>query len=153
MFRMIPEGAAYREHVLLKDGQGVLLRVRLRPPTSRCVEAFTRRVSRESLRMRFMASVSEVSRAHDRGAVLRRLHASVAACSPSSSTTAARSVVGLGNYVATGDGRTAEVAFLVEDAFQGRGISTLILERLAGIAAANGYVELRRRGPAREPAR
>jgi len=51
-------------------------------------------------------------------------------------------VVGLGNYIGTGAGRSAEVAFLVDDAYQGRGISTLLLERLAGLAAANGYIEL-----------
>jgi acyl-CoA synthetase (NDP forming) len=42
--------------------------------------------------------------------------------------------------VATGASGRAEVAFLVHDDFQGRGISTLLLERLAGIAAANGFL-------------
>ena len=140
MFRVIPEGAAYREHVLLKDGQGLLLRA-ASPADVSLVGAFSRRVSRESLRMRFMASVSEVSRGtieglcsgdfRDRGCVL----AAVA-------DDGGEQVVGLGNFIATGDGRSAEVAFLVEDEFQGRGISSLILERLAGMAAAAGYVEL-----------
>jgi acetate---CoA ligase (ADP-forming) len=140
MFRVIPEGPAFREHVLLKDGQGLLLRAAT-PADVGIVEAFTRRVSRESLRLRFMASVSEVSPSTiaglcsgdfgERGCVL----ASVV-------EDGAERVVGLGNYVAVGDGRSAEVAFLVEDEFQGRGISSVLLERLAGIAAANGYVEV-----------
>jgi acetate---CoA ligase (ADP-forming) len=139
MFRVIPEGAAYREHVLLKDGQGLLLRA-ASPADVGMVEAFTRRVSRESLRLRFMASISEVSRNtiealcagdfRERGCVLAAV-----------GDDGGERVVGLGNYIAVGDGRSAEVAFLVEDEFQGRGISSLILERLAGIAAASGYVE------------
>ncbi len=40
-----------------------------------------------------------------------------------------------------GNNRTAEVAFLIGDSHQGLGISTLLLERLAGIAAANGIIE------------
>ncbi len=51
-------------------------------------------------------------------------------------------VIGLGNYISVGNGRTAEVAFLIEDKYQGRGIGTLLLERLAGLAAANGFIEL-----------
>ena len=140
MFRVIPEGAAYREHVLLKDGQGLLLRP-ASPADVPLVEAFTRRVSRESLRLRFMASISEVSRSTveglcsgdfvERGCVLATVVEA-----------AGERVVGLGNFIAAGDARSAEIAFLVEDDFQGRGISSLILERLAGIAAAAGYVEL-----------
>lgn len=140
MFRVIPEGPAFREHVLLKDGQGLLLRS-ASPADVGLVDAFMRRVSRESLRLRFMATIAEVSRGTieslcsgnftERGCVLAVVVEDNA-----------EQAVGLGNYIAVGDGRTAEVAFLVADAFQGRGISSLILERLAGLAAANGYVEL-----------
>ena len=49
-------------------------------------------------------------------------------------------VVGFGNYVSLGVRNTADVAFIVADEFQGRGISTLLLERLAGIAAGVGFV-------------
>ena len=51
-------------------------------------------------------------------------------------------VIGLGNYIGMGNRRSAEVAFLVQDDFQGRGISTLLLEKLAGLAAAQSFVEL-----------
>jgi len=140
MFRIIPEGLAYREHVLLKDGLGVLLRPAT-PEDVPLVEAFMRRLSPESLRLRFMAAVKEVPRSvveqlcggdfTDRGCLLAIV-----------GDEEEPRVVGLGNYVGLGDGRRAEVAFLVADAYQGRGISTLLLERLAGLAAANGYVEL-----------
>ena len=46
----------------------------------------------------------------------------------------------IGNYISLGVGGKAEVAFLVHDEFQGRGISTLLLERLAGIAAGYGFI-------------
>ena len=50
-------------------------------------------------------------------------------------------VVALANYVRLRDRRAAEVAFTVEDAYQGRGIGTRLLERLAASAAANGIEE------------
>jgi len=50
-------------------------------------------------------------------------------------------VVALANYVRLRDRRAAEVAFTVEDAYQGRGIGTRLLERLAATAAANGIQE------------
>ena len=50
-------------------------------------------------------------------------------------------VVALANYVRLRDRRAAEVAFTVEDDYQGRGIGTRLLERLAASAAANGIEE------------
>jgi len=139
MFRIIAEGMEYREHVLLKDGQGVLLRPAT-PQDVPLVKEFMKRLSQESLRMRFMASVSEVPEQiivdmcstdlTDRGCIL--------AITGEGENEA---VAGLGNYVGLGNGKSAEVAFLVADEYQGRGISTTILERLAGLAAAQGYVE------------
>ena len=138
MLRIIPDGLAFREHVLLRDGEGLLLRAATAADVG-AVEAFMGGVSRESLRLRFMASISQVSRAtildlcsgdfSERGCVLATIVAGEV-----------ERVVGLGNYVAIGDGSTAEIAFLVADAHQGRGVSTLLLERLAGLAAANGFV-------------
>ncbi len=139
MFRIIPEGLAYKEHVFLKNGQGVFLKPAT-PEDIPKVESFMTRVSRESLRMRFMASISQVS-----ANVIKDL------CSGDFKTTGCLlavtgengdgKVIGLGNYITSGNGHTAEVAFLIEDDYQGKGIGTLILERLAGLAAANGFVE------------
>jgi acetyl coenzyme A synthetase (ADP forming)-like protein len=47
-------------------------------------------------------------------------------------------LVGVGSYFAAGDGR-AEVAFAVNDDFHGKGIATALLERLAVVAADNGF--------------
>ncbi len=139
MFRIIPEGLAYREHVLLKDGQGILLKPAAEKDIS-IVDSFMKRISREDLRMRFMASISEVSQ--------KTINELCSGDFLQSGCLLAitgekknQKVVGLGNYVGAPNGRTAEVAFLIEEAYQGRGISTILLERLAGLAAANGFIE------------
>jgi len=47
-------------------------------------------------------------------------------------------IVGLGNYVRTG--AAADIAFAVEEDFQGRGIASRLLRQLVDIAPANGIV-------------
>lgn len=138
MFRIIPEGLGYREHVLLKDGPGVLLRPAT-PGDVSPVRSFMGRVSRESLRQRFMAAVAEVSEAAVRDLCSGDFTEQGCLLAVVAEAETER-VVGLGNFVGVPNRRAAEVAFLVEDAFQGRGISTLLLERLAGLAAAAGFV-------------
>ena len=138
MFRIIPEGRGFSEYVLLRDGQSLLLRTAT-PADIPAVEALMRSVSRESLQMRFMGAVAQVSRS-----VIEFM----CACDPRDRLSLLAilghepeiRVVGIGNYISMGPGGKAEVAFLVDDEFQGRGISTLLLERLAGIAAGSGFV-------------
>lgn len=57
-------------------------------------------------------------------------HAIVAVCDDQ--------LVGLANYIALRDPTVAEVAFAVDDAQQGRGIGTLLFERLATDAREDG---------------
>ncbi len=138
MFRIIPEGLAYKEHVFLKNGQGIFLKPAT-PQDIPKVESFMNRVSRESLRMRFMASISQVS-----SNVINELcngDFKSTGCLLAITGNGDGKVVGLGNYITAANGHSAEVAFLIEDSFQGKGIGTLLLERLAGLAAANGFVE------------
>ncbi len=139
MFRIIPEGLTYKENVLLKNGQGIILKPATPEDTSN-VESFMTRVSRESLRMRFMAAISQVS-----PNVIKELCSgdfkNMGCLLAITGDNEDSKVVGLGNYIAVGNGHTAEVAFLIEDDYQGKGIGTLLLERLAGLAAANGFVE------------
>jgi acetyl coenzyme A synthetase (ADP forming)-like protein len=47
-------------------------------------------------------------------------------------------LVGVGSYFSTDTGR-AEAAFAIDDRFQGKGIATALLERLAIVAADNGF--------------
>jgi RimJ/RimL family protein N-acetyltransferase len=53
-------------------------------------------------------------------------------------------VVGGGRYVAAGEGavRSAEVAFTVEEDYQGQGIASRLLRHLAAIARSHGFVRL-----------
>src|SRR5512143_2247958 len=138
MFRIITDGANFNEYALLRDGQSVLLRT----ATAEDIPAVAQlmgSVSRESLQMRFMGAVSYVAPSvietlctgepSDRLSLLAIVGQGAQA-----------QVVGMGNYISLGPNRNAEVAFLVRDDFQGRGISTLLLERLAGIAAGYGLV-------------
>src|SRR5262245_6966272 len=46
--------------------------------------------------------------------------------------------IAVGSYFSTGDA-TAEVAFAVDDRFHGKGLGTMLLERLAAIAGGNGF--------------
>ena len=137
MFSIIPDGAAYREFVLLKNGQGVLLRI-ANPEDIDRVEAFMRGLSLDTLALRFMGGVSSVSRkfVEELCTPNLRLQACLLAVEGEGE---AQQVLGLGNYIG-GGGPIAEVAFMVGDAHQGRGIGTLILERLAGLAAGVGYL-------------
>ncbi len=103
MFRIIPEGLEYKEHVLLKNGQGFLFK----PANTNdipLVESFMKRISQESLRMRFMASISEVPQK-----VIQEL------CSGDFTQSGCilaitgedndKKVIGLGNYISSGNGR------------------------------------------------
>ena len=139
MFRIITEGLLYHEHVLLKNGQGLFLKPATIADKTE-ITSFMSRLSQEALRMRFMASISYVSEDiilnlcngdfTDTGCLL-----AIEGENENSK------VVGLANYISMNNTRTAEVAFLIEDSYQGLGISTLLLERLAGLASANGIIE------------
>ncbi len=139
MFRVIPEGKNFKEHVLLKDGQGILLR----PAENRdkeLIKEFLSRVSQESLRMRFMVSVSQVPEETINmfsNCDFKEMGCLLAIVGEGEE----EKVIGLGNYITSPNGRSAEVAFLIEDDYQGKGIGTILLERLAGIAAGHGIVE------------
>jgi len=138
MFKIVTDAKHYREYVLLRDGEGVLLRTATSADVPALQEMLSG-VSRQSLRMRFMGSMAHVPTKfvdglcsedpRDRACLL-----AVIGEEPEVK------VIGFGNYIGLGARNTAEVAFLVDDEFQGRGVSTLLLERLAGIAAGVGFV-------------
>lgn len=138
MFRIIPEGKNFSEYVLLRDGLSVSLRTATRADIP-AVEALMRSVSPASLQMRFMGAVSHVSRSVIETMCEGEPHTSLSLLAIAGQEPDAR-VVGIGNYVSLPLPGKAEVAFLIQDEYQRRGISTLLLERLAGIAAGSGFI-------------
>lgn len=137
MFQIIADGRTYSEYVLLRDGESVLLRAATADDVP-AVEALMRSVSREALQMRFMGAVAYVARSAIEFMCTGEPRDRLSLLAIAGRDEAAR-VVGTGTYTSVGVGGRAEVAFLVQDEFQGRGISTLLLERLAGIAAGAGF--------------
>ncbi len=135
MFAILPDGADYREFVLLKDGRSILLRLAA-PEDADQVEQFINSRTKQTLALRFMAGVARVSRkfVEDLCECDPRRWACLLAVEGED-----QRILGLGNYVGDG-GNLAEVAFLVAEEDQGRGIATLILEKLGGLAAGAGYV-------------
>jgi acetyl coenzyme A synthetase (ADP forming)-like protein len=123
------------DRAVLRDGTVVRLRPTV-PGDQACVARFFRDLSPESRRNRFFAmgepSPSTIARFCDstdphQAATLLALRCIGPELRP----------VAVGTYVRTG-GASAEVAFAVDDHVQGKGLGTILLERLAAIAAAHG---------------
>lgn len=138
MWRVIADPATFREHVLLRDGSWVLVRA-AGPQDVPRVEAMLQRASPRTRQLRFFAGVAQVSRSFVEDLCMPPGRERACLLAISGEGEGAR-VVGVGNYAALPGRNTAEVAFVVDDAFQGRGVGTLLLERLAGIAAGQGLV-------------
>jgi acetate---CoA ligase (ADP-forming) len=126
--------AALVADVVLRDGSTMRLRQPIASDAGELV-AFFRGLSDHSLYLRFHGypTVDESLVVpvldpdwHERGAFVGA---------------AGERIVALASYIRLRDARTAEVAFAVADAFQGRGIGTRMLEQLAASASAVGIVE------------
>ncbi len=139
MFRIIREWQDYHEHVLLRDGSGITLRL-ANPDDAAAVETLVNSVSEESRYFRFMAGVKYVPKSVIDGMCLNNPSDTASLLAILGGEENGR-VIGIGNYASLAVRNAAEVSFLVSDEYHGRGIGTLLLERLAGIAAANGFVE------------
>ncbi len=121
---------------VLRDGSVADLRVAV-PADHDAVRRFFHDLSPESRRRRFF-SIAEPP-----DPIITRLSDS---SDPHRSVTllALRSIDGevkpiaIASYIATSV-ESAEVAFAVDDHFQGKGLGTILLERLATIAASNGF--------------
>ncbi len=117
--------------VLLKDGSVAQLRPIVPDDADRLVEFYSR-VSDESKYMRFFAPYPELSKKDVERFTHVDLDRRVAFV-----VTLHDLIIGVGRYDAVSD-EEAEVAFLVEDAHQGRGVGQLLLEHLAQAARERG---------------
>jgi acetyl coenzyme A synthetase (ADP forming)-like protein len=137
--RFIPppyQDAAESGRLILRDGSTADLRL-ARPADADALRDFFARLSPESRRRRFFSLALPRPELID----------SLCDCSnPRTCLTllvtrthqAGTRIIATGSYLAQDD-KTAEVAFAVEDAFQGKGLGSLLLERLALLAVRQGF--------------
>jgi acetyl coenzyme A synthetase (ADP forming)-like protein len=137
--RFIPppyQDSAESGRLILRDGSTAQIRP-ARPDDCDVVREFFTRLSPESARRRFFSAspptkevIAALCDSSDprsvRTLLVTRTHAGE------------ERVVAAGSYLARGPGQ-AEIALAVDDALRGRGLGTLLLERLALLAVRNGY--------------
>jgi acetyl coenzyme A synthetase (ADP forming)-like protein len=137
----LPQDALDSGRVLMRDGSVATLR----PVSSADREAllaFLTRLSPESLTKRYFAGTPPKQAVEQ---LLRPAspseHLVLLVCT---GEPGAEQIIAVGEYTREEPGGdTAEVAFLVADAYQGRGLGTALLERLALIAARQGIRSFR----------
>jgi acetate---CoA ligase (ADP-forming) len=145
---MVPTlSETYTEPVALRDGTSLLLRA-LRPSDKTLLLALFGRLSNQSIRYRAFGAKSTLSDGELTALtdVDNRAHVALAAVVR---TPSEERIVGVGRYIRVNAGgelnassKVAEVAFTVEDAYQGRGIGTILLEHLAEVARTAGVERL-----------
>ena len=131
--------AAYHATETLNDGRKVEIRA-LRPDDRDGLYAAVMRCSKETLYHRFFAVKRQFSEqeAHFFLDVDFVKHVALAAVA---SETGPPTIIGSCRYVVVEPGR-AEVAFLVIDDYQGKGLGTALMRRLAAIGREAGLNEL-----------
>ncbi len=125
----------------LRNGLAVTIRP-LRPDDRERIAAAARLLDRESIYTRFFAYREITEAALDR--VMTVDPDREVALLVTTGTGADEIVIGSGRYIAlsaAGAGRSAEVAFMVEEDYHGLGIAGRLLARLADIARARGITE------------
>jgi RimJ/RimL family protein N-acetyltransferase len=122
-------------HASLRDGSPILIR-RLRPDDAPEVESAFLRLSAESRRLRFLTAKPSLTPAELRYLVEVDGHHHEALCALDPATNQG---IGIARWVRDERDRTrAEVAVTVVDAWQRRGVGTLLLEALTDRARAEG---------------
>ncbi len=129
--------ADYSKDLLLRDGNILKLRALRHSDKGGLIGLFTR-CSPESIRYRFLSTIKSLPKE-----MLERLltvdGATQVALVVVPLEGSDERIIAVGRYNAEKDRpEVAEVAFLVEDAFQKRGIGTLLLDTLADIARQHG---------------
>ncbi|MGH2608143.1 MAG: GNAT family N-acetyltransferase [Tepidiformaceae bacterium] len=136
MVRRSQHETAGPEPVVLRDGTRMLIR-RLQPDDDVRLGRLAGRLSPEALRLRFFTARKRFTQAQLRQLValdFERNAAFAAVCPDDDEIRAVGRMAG-------GAAGTAEVAFIVEDVYQGQGIATELLQHLVAFARTKGYEE------------
>lgn len=136
----LPDDAARLTAPLtLRDGATVIVRP-IRPDDTQRLRAFHSRLSLETIRLRFFAAlpVLPLEMAERLTHVDYENRMALVATAGAGDD---EQLVAVVRYDRAGP-TAGEVAFVVEDCWQGRGIATALLHRLAEYARARGFVEL-----------
>lgn len=124
-----------RTNVQLTDGAEVMLRAATAADAP-LVAALHARCSPQTRSLRSLSTRPVLP-----ASVLQQLIGADGSTSVLAVTTDGGVAVGLANLIGTGAGG-AEVALLVEDSWQGRGVGTALARRLVELARADGFTEL-----------
>jgi len=134
-----PSGAQFATDVVLRDGSTLRTRP-IRPDDEPRLLAFLRGLSESSRRFRFFGLTSDERLAQEAGREARVDHGR------NSGVVATEGreghIVGHAEYLAM-DAETAEVGFAIADAYQGKGLGTILLGELARAAASAGITTFR----------
>jgi acetyltransferase len=126
--------------LILRDGTQVLLRP-IRPEDRPIETEFVRRLSDESKYLRFMTALRELSETmlnrftridYDRDMALIAV-----VCENGLETE-----IGVARYVANADGTSCEIAVVVADLWQHRGIGTLLFAGIIEVAKSRGILAM-----------
>ncbi|MDI2128810.1 GNAT family N-acetyltransferase [Yinghuangia seranimata] len=132
----LPPPASTGTWLLLRDGTEVLVRPG-RADDVESVQLMHDRCSPESRRLRYFTSIPRLPRAAVERLLVPRAGVTLVAVRPDGG------IAAVGSLLHTQDPGCGELALLVEDGWQGRGLGTALLRRLGTIAQARGMAELR----------
>jgi GNAT superfamily N-acetyltransferase len=133
-----PSGACGGDTFLLRDGRTVTIRP-IQPNDDERLRAFHRRLQPDTVIYRFFHYMPELSaeEAHWFTHLDYDQRMALVATSPESDGKGGEAIRAVGRYESLGPSR-AEVAFVVQDAWQGNGIASTLLKRLARFARVRG---------------
>ncbi|KWX04206.1 hypothetical protein TH66_10030 [Carbonactinospora thermoautotrophica] len=129
-----PEPASHC-HVVLSDESELLVRPGL-PGDASAAAQLHRRCSPETRRLRYFSPRHRLSAGMLERLLDRRYGHTLVAVSPQGQ------LVAMGHLLPTAEPGVAEVALLVEDAWQHRGLGTVLLRRLLALGRCQGFAEL-----------
>jgi acetyltransferase len=137
---ILPYPADLSRELTLKDGLQCALRA-IRPEDAESLQAFTKGLSDEARYFRFLSALAELTPsmlARFTQIDYDREMAIVATVMESGR----EKIIGVARYVLNPDAESGEFGLVVADRFQGRGLGSALMQRLAEVAKARGLKSL-----------